>query len=56
MADSAGWRSMLVFSATLDLLCPDSLDLAAEVPVTGAPIKLHPLRSTQLKANAIAAD
>jgi len=32
---------MIVFSGTLDLLYPDSIDLAAKARAPGVPIELH---------------
>ena len=39
--DFRGLAPMLVFSGTLDLLYPDSIDLAAKARAAGVPIELH---------------
>jgi len=39
--DFRGLAPMIVFSGTLDLLYPDSIDLAAKARAAGVPIDLH---------------
>jgi epsilon-lactone hydrolase len=39
--DFSGLAPMIVFSGTLDLLYPDSIDLAAKAQAAGVPIELH---------------
>jgi acetyl esterase/lipase len=39
--DFRGLAPMTVFSGTLDLLNPDSIDLAAKARAAGVPIELH---------------
>jgi acetyl esterase/lipase len=39
--DFRGLAPMIVFSGTLDLLYPDSIELAAKARAAGVPIELH---------------
>ncbi|MGX7873877.1 alpha/beta hydrolase [Mesorhizobium sp. ORM6] len=41
-----GLAPMIIFSGTRDMLCPDSIELAAKARAAGVPVELH-LRNGQ---------